>query len=350
MPSCRCRRPFIRGADLGAAVTDIAGPRTHSHSIASYPELVLESADRYRDHLRRNLGRFSESMRPSIAALMDLLGRVHDPSSINPDQLGFTANDLSNADVPGDLDLLINQWCLGWGRDDSPIVAMGTEEAYPVKAVDLGQWNCCCAVIWATGGRQGIVDALDPRSAKHDPPIPQFEHRREFHIHANDYFLVHKHRGRHTWKLLAEAIAGHGNWLPLLDQNLGTLGNLAYQIEVSAYPAKLTADGRASTGDRHVFLSMMLAKMRSSAKVLLFHGRAKDPGWGGRDSLAGIFLGRNRLTQAEWEQTDFHGQPLRYFRHGGRLVVLTRALNGNVRRQLLDGLYALIAPAIAEVR
>ncbi|HXN75720.1 MAG TPA: hypothetical protein VN876_03730 [Gemmatimonadaceae bacterium] len=296
--------------------------------------------------MRGGLGRFSESLRPSIEALIELLARVRDPFSITTDNIGFTANDLSTADVPPDLDLLINQWCLGWGRDDAPIVAMGTEEAYPVRAVDLGQWNSCCAVIWATGGRQPIVDALDPRSAKHDPPIPEFEHRREFHIHANDYFLVHKHRGRHTWKLLAEAIAGRGNWLPLLDQNVGTLGNLAYQIEVSAYPAKLTADGRASTGDRHAFLSTMLAKMRSSAKVLLFHGRGNDPEWGGRDALAGIFLGRDRLTYAEWEQVDFHGQPLRYFRHGSRLVVLTRALNGNVRSQLLDGLHALIAPAL----
>ena len=330
-------------------VTNIGGPQTHVDGIASYPEVVLDSADRYRDHLSRHLGRFSGSIRPSIEALIELLARVRDPSSIIADNIGFTANDLSTADVPGDLDLLINQWCLGWGRDDAPIIAMGTEEAYPAKAIDLGQWNSCCAVIWATGGRQSIVDALDPRSAKHDPAIPQFEHRREFHIHANDYFLVHKHRGRHTWRLLAEAISGHGKWLPLLDQNVGILGNLAYQIEVSAYPAKLTADGRASTGDRHAFLSTMLAKMRGSAKVLLFHGRANDPGWGGRDSLAGTFLGRDPLAHTEWEQLDFQGQPLRYFRRGSRLVVLTRALNGNVRRQLLDGLHALIAPAIEGV-
>jgi hypothetical protein len=328
-------------------MADIDSSRFPKPGIARYPELILESADQYRDQLRSNLGRFSEPLRPSVAALIDLLERVHDPSAIIADQIGFTANDLSNADVPRDLDLLINQWCLGWGRDDAPVVAMGTEEAYPVKAVDLGQWNCCCAVIWATDGRQEIVDALDTRSATHDPPIPQFEHRREFHIHANDYFLVHKHRGRHTWRLLAEVIAGRGKWLPLLDQNVGTLGNLAYQIEVSAYPAKLTVAGRASTEVRHAFLSKLLATMRSSAQVLLFHGRGNEPEWGGRDSLAGAFLGRDRLARTEWEQLDFHGQPVRYFQHGSRLVVLTRALNGNVRSQLIEGLHELIVPAVA---
>jgi hypothetical protein len=326
--------------------TNIGDQQTHSDGIASYPEVVRESADLYRDHLSNNLDRFSEPLRPSIEALIELLGRVRVPSAITADNLRFTANDLSTADVPRDLELLVNQWCLGWGRDDAPVVAMGTEEAYPAKAIDLAQWNSCCSVIWATAGRQEIVDALDPRSAKHDPPIPQFELRRGFHIHANDYFLVHKHRGRHTWKLLAEAIAGRGKWLPLLDQNVGILGNLAYQIEVSAYPAKLTVDGRASTEERHLFLSGMLAKMRTTARVLLFHGRANDPGWGGRDLLAGTFLGRGRLMHTEWEQLDFHGQSLRYYREGSHLVVLTRALNGNVRSQLIDGLHALIAPVI----
>ena len=79
--------------------------------------------------------------------------------------------DLFITQAPQDVDLLVNQWCLGWGRDSAPIVSMGTEEAYPAKAIDLGQWNCCCSVIWATGGRQDIVDALDPRSAHPEQPI-----------------------------------------------------------------------------------------------------------------------------------------------------------------------------------
>src|ERR1700686_4237521 len=79
VPPCRDCGLVITRADLGPAVTNIGGRQTHGDGIARYPELVLESADRYRDHLRGGLGRFSESLRPSIEALIELLARVRDP-------------------------------------------------------------------------------------------------------------------------------------------------------------------------------------------------------------------------------------------------------------------------------
>src|SRR5205823_1404879 len=180
------------------------------------------------------LAEFSDALRPRVQGLIDLLGRVREASSLQADNLGFVASDLRDA-LAADVDLLVNQWCLGWGRDDAPLMAMGTEEAYPAKPIDLALWNCCCAVVWASGGRRDIVAAIDPRSANPDPPIHDFEGRREFHIHANDYYLVHQpHRdpdsqrwvrpGRHTWKLLAEVIAGRGASASMLEQNTGTLG------------------------------------------------------------------------------------------------------------------------------
>src|SRR5207253_461170 len=143
------------------------------------------------------------------------------------------------------------------------------------------------------------------------PPIAQFEGRREFHLHANDYYLVHQRHwdperarwirpGRHTWKLIAEAIAGRGKWPPLLEQNRGTLGESVYQIEVSAYPARLAIEGRPSGQQRYDFLAKALRVMRGTAKVLLFHGRPNDPGWGRRDSLSGIFLNRSAPASSDW--------------------------------------------------
>jgi hypothetical protein len=327
--------------------------------LPKYPDLVNESAARYGDHLSARLDRFSEPLRPGVERLIELLRRVGGPSTIQADNLGFTAADLAIAKVPEDLDLLVNQWCLGWGRDAAPIISMGTEEAYPANAVDLGQWNCCCSVIWASGGLQEIVDALDPRSAHPNQPVAGFELRRQFHVHANDYYLVHKRHwdsdrgrwvrpGRHTWKILAEVIAGHGQWRPLLEQNVGNLGDLAYQIEVSAYPAKLAGDGRASTDERQVFLSEVLGTVRSTAKVLIFHGRANEPAWGGRDRLAGVFLGIPRVTEPAWTRLSVMGQPLRYVRGGDRLVLLTRALNGSVRTQLIDKLHELVGPLLSQ--
>jgi hypothetical protein len=339
-------------------MTDLDRVVIPNDALPYYPDLITESAARYHNQLSVRLGLFSEQLRPRVERLIELLDRVRDATDIRADDLGFTAQDLAIARAE-DVDLLVNQWCLGWGRDSAPIISMGTEEAYPAKPVDLGQWNCCCSVIWATGGRQDVVDALDPRSAHPEQRISGFEQRRQFHIHSNDYYLVHKRHwdsetrrwvrpGRHTWKLLAEVVAGHGHWQPLLEQNVGTLGELTYQIEVSAYPAKLAVAGRASTDERRSFLSTVVGKLRGTAKVLIFHGRANDPGWGGRDTLAGVFLGTPRLTELDWTQLRVMEQPLRYARHGNRLVLLTRALNGNVRTQLIDKLHELVASALSQ--
>jgi len=339
-------------------MTDADPALAGNGGMPTYPDLVNESAARYGDHLTERLGRFSQPLRPSVERLIRLLRRVGGASDIQARNLGFTAADLAIAKNPEDMDLLVNQWCLGWGRDAAPIISMGTEEAYSANPVDLGQWNCCCSVIWATGGLQDIVDALDPRSAHPNQPVPGFEQRRQFHVHANDYYLVHKRHwdsererwvrpGRHTWKILAEVIAGHGQWRPLLEQNEGGLGDLAYQIEVSAYPAKLAADGRASTDERQAFLSDVLGTVRSTARVLIFHGRANEPAWGGRDSLAGVFLGTPRLTEPAWTRLSVMGQPLLYARRGDRLVLLTRALNGNVRTQLIVKLHDLVGPLLS---
>jgi hypothetical protein len=338
-------------------MTDDDCPAVANGALPRYPQIVIESACRYRDQLLEHRSLFSEQLRPSVERLIELLAGVPAASEIRADTLGFTAADLAVAKVPEDVDLLVNQWCLGWGRDRAPILAMGTEEAYPANPVDLGQWNCCCSVIWATGGRQDIVDALDPRSAHPTQPILGFAQRRQFHIHANDYYLVHKRHwdstkgeeggwvrpGRHTWKLLAEVIAGHGQWLPLLEQNAGILGELTYQIEVSAYPARFAVQGRASTDDRRAFLSTVVGTMRDTARVLIFHGRPNEPAWGGRDSLAGVFLGIPRLGEQDWTLVDVLDQHLRYARSGDRLVLITRALNGNVRTQLIDKLHELVS-------
>lgn len=313
---------------------------------AAYPELVLKSADRYREHLDLQVSHFSDAIRPGVRHLIELLSRLERPSTLQVGSLGFAADELRDANAH-DVDLLINQWCLGWGRDDAPVISMGTEEAYPARPVDLGLWNCCCAVVWATAGRPDILAAIDSRSAHPDPPIDGFEARREFHLHANDYFLIHQRHwdpdrqlwvrpGRHTWKLLAEVIAGRGRSAPLLAQNVGSLGLRAYQIEVSAFPAKAAVEGRMATEDRHRFLSDLLGAMRSTAKVLIFHGRASEPGWGGRDSLVATFLRSPKPSPTDWTRESHGGQVLQHIEDSGRTVVLTRALNGSVSGALID--------------
>jgi hypothetical protein len=101
--------------------------------------------------------------------------------------------------------------------------------------------------------------------------------------------------------------------------------------------------GRASTDDRRAFLSTVVGTMRDTARVLIFHGRPNEPAWGGRDSLAGVFLGIPRLTERDWRLVDVLDQRLRYARSGDRMVLITRALNGSVRTQLIDKLHELVS-------
>lgn len=164
-----------------------------------YPAIVLESAQRYREYLTTKRGQFSAPVQPAIQRLIDLLGRVPNDGVIESDGPGFVAAELRptpSSEVP----MLVNQWSLGWGRDSAPVVVMGSEEAYLPTAEDLGQWNSCCAVFWATGGRREIVEAIDPRLG--NPPKPPLQAI----IATNQHVLIIKlnlgassSKGHHSW-------------------------------------------------------------------------------------------------------------------------------------------------------
>jgi hypothetical protein len=316
-------------------------PRTDAAT--AHPTLVQDSALNYRDHLAESLELFSKPIRPGVEKLITLLDRVVADTPITSAIVEYAVEDMALAQE-GDMALLINEWCLGWGHDDAPIVVMGTEEAYLPCPVDLGQWNACCSVIWATSGRRDVLYALDQRHKYPLNPPPAFEDRREFHLHANDYYRVHHRRGRHTYRLVAEVIAGDA-WLDLLKENTGTLGDLAYQIEVSSYPARHASGGRDQTARRHEFLTRLLQTVRSTASVLIFHGKPEQPEWGGRARLASTFLG----DSVSWSHEVIAGQAIRFDnKKSGRLVVLTRALNGNVDGALLDRLHDLVLPFLPD--
>jgi hypothetical protein len=248
---------------------------------------------------------------------------------------------------------------------------MGTEEAYSIKKPqDLAQWNCGCSLIWATGGSTDVVDALDARTANPlfgCPPGPasDWSRRREFQVHANDYVRVQLPRwddekrrcrraGRSTWKLAAEVLAGRGQWASLLEPYTGALGNLCYQIEVSAFPAERAAEGTKQTPERLEFLRSLLAMPRPSARVLLLHGRPGLPEWGGRDQLSQTFLGLPTGDNIDWKKDSYRPsagavQSIWFASHTDRLVILTRALNGNVLAKVVDRLHDLATRADREI-
>ena len=107
-----------------------------------------------------------------------------------------------------------------------------------------------------------------------------------------------------------------------------SLGDLCYQIEVSAYPSSLASGGRAAGGRRVEFLGQFLPLLQE-ARALVFHGGGDGP----RTQLAGVFLGTDDV---KWETYDVRREWLRQAVHGDRIVLHTYALNGRVRTSYLD--------------
>jgi hypothetical protein len=336
----------------------------------AYVEAVRLSAAGYRRDLSTKLNRGAfPRVGTAVGRLIELLEAVEQGLEPDAAPLGFSASDLVSASED-EAEALINQWCLGWGRDDAELIVMGTEEAYSIKKPqDLAQWNCGCSLIWATGGRSDVVDALDMRTANPlfgcpPAPVSDWSRRREFHVHANDYVRVHMPRwddekrrcrraGRSTWKLVAQVLAGNGPSSSLLQPYTGSLGNLAYQVEVTAFPAERATEGTKQTPERLEFLESLLTTLRRSARVLLFHGRPERPEWGHRDQLSQAFLGLPAGKATDWKKESYRAgggaaQSIWFASYDSQLVILTRALNGNVLAKVVDRLHELVNAADAQ--
>ena len=333
-----------------------------------YPDIVRLSARMYREDLvsKQLSGTFQPPTDAGVDRLIPLLRRVEEGSQIDAAEVAFTVANVQHASQVETV-ALVNEWSLGWGRDDAKLLVMGTEEAYAIdRPTDVAQWHCGCAAGWASGGRREVIETIDPRLVDPGfgcPPTQaaDWDRRREFHVHANDYFRVHlpiwdedmnkcRRPGRSTWKLLSEVIAGRGNWRPLLEVYSGTLGDLCHQVEVSAYPARQSVGGMPPTAARLDFLGTLVETFRKSARVLLFHGRPYEPEWGGREGLGARFLGLSASTPFEWTKDSFVSEKGRvqtvwYNTEGERTVILTRALNGSVQGRVLDRLHQLVGSA-----
>jgi len=321
--------------------------------------VVDYSARQYLDSLlkRRSDGSFHSRLDEPVDRLMATLTvALQKRENLSAEDIEFTAEDLAGLDSD-EAKPLINDWCLGFGDHGARVLVMGTEEAYSTKhAEDLALWNCCGAAVWLCNGNRAVIERIDHRYSSYGLVAGQQDTRRAFHIHSNDYFQVQHARrvegqarlpGRPTWVLLAQVLAGpDGNWRAYLEQGTGQLGNSAYQIDISAYPAPRTGSGLAPTILRTEFLKRLAADFRSTAVVLLFHGRSKWPQWGGRDEIARAFLGLTAGEKLELSPSPLFGRQ-QFFSvcRDGKTVLFTWALNGAIRNDYLAAISELVRKA-----
>ena len=323
-----------------------------------HPAIVEYSARQYLDSLLRwranqSLGSQGAEAKAIDNLITTLTLALEKRMALSADDITFTAQDLQGLS-PQAVGRLVNQWCLGFGEDDARVLAMGTEEAYSTEhPEDLALWNCAGAVLWLCGGNRAVVERIDPRYAGYGLNPGQPDIRRPFHIHSNDYFHVEQAKrvegktklpGRHTWVLLSQVLAGpDGDRMEYLRAGSGQLGQAAYQIEVSAHPALKAQAGVAPTPDRLQFLKRLADEFRTTADVLLFHGRAQWPEWGDRDQIAMAFLGLNTKAALNLQPSQAFGrQRLYWSRQNRKTVLFTWALNGALRNDYLAAISHLI--------
>ena len=296
---------------------------------AVYPAIVEQSATLYIRHLRSQLseGGWSEPAGMAAGQLVRLIeAALEKRESLTPGSIEFDRESMADVGA-SEAVRFVNEYTLGWGRDDAPVIVMGTEEAYTAHPTEMALWNCGCAVIWLTAGRPDVVERLDSRArqSRSDGIAP-----RCFNVHCAD--CGRTPQSKHTWGCLAKVLSGDPHseaWrsyftppVPGGPAHQG-MGDVCHQVEVSAYPAKRAHNGKFETHARTDFVVEFLAQVRKTAKVLLFHG---GPYQGtARARLAEVFLGkpfaqlplvadqpRRRIWKAEYD---------------GRVVLHTNALS-----------------------
>lgn len=295
---------------------------------ARHGDLIVRAANLYREQLTDNRAKLSSPGRRAADSLIQSidaalrLGRASTAADIP-----FSWRDLRAAPLD-DAELLINDFQLGLGRDDAPVIVVGTEHAYEllVKGKD-GEWRdeglveltfeCASQILWLVESNPSVLEHIGDYE-RWGYPLGD-RSRGPYHVYAPAYHRMPK--GGHTWLFLGKGVFGAGaDWATALSEQ-------AYQIELSAYPEKVAAKGREPTPGRLRFLWEAMDLLRTTARVLLFHGKPLseiDP----RPSLAAKFLGVSHLGEPTAEGRDSKRRRWWYYDHHGRRVVFSRALSG----------------------
>lgn len=226
-----------------------------------------------------------------------------------------------------DREMLINQSSLGLGSATAPVIFVGSEHAYNLRdSLPYSLEAVGLTILWLCGGRADVTSRLSGNPWPHSVP---------FHVHPNALYRVHEtKRGEHTWKVLASILTmamGIADRNELLGGYEPGLGDLAYQVELSAYPARRSYLGREPSRQRVEFLEELMQALQPTARVLVFHGRSRQEPWQSiQKRLARAFLGLTAGQEMIENVVEVDGVEIRWATENSRKVLFARALNGIV--------------------
>ena len=296
----------------------------------AHPEIVELAAATYLQQLESVAAEASPTGKLGIAArhlIQTHRAALHKRQRLLAAEVEFTRDDLSGMEE-WQLLALLDQHALGLGHDDAPVIFMGTEEAYDPEGEGDLALACSLSVLWLCGSRPDVLARIDPTVyVKERTPPP-----RQYHLHPNDFYRADRSRGRGTWPTLARLLRPDRPQTLLEPPKAGnqdsSLGDLCYQIDVSAYPSKQALSGRKPNERRVQFLCRLVAAF-DTASALIFHGGPLDEA---RVRIASSFLNR----PVKWTDNPVKREWFAWDATSGRAVMHTYALNGAVRYSYLD--------------
>ena len=293
-------------------------------------------------------GRRNRHTRRAAAALAKTLeAALKDGPGLGAERCPFDITSLRQ--VPEeDRALFVNQYSLGVGSDNAPVLVLGTESAEDPADADTLAFHALYSAIVLTESRPDLLRHLVKDSAGW-AKVDWKPGLRRYDINPDDYVGVRNVRGSSTWELVAKVVSPDpAVWQQLLGGHPGPgLGALAYQIERSAVPAFKQLQGRPPTGERVQFMTdVVMPRLRNGAKVLLLHGfgGSLEMAWRPWDrAVIAAFLGIPEFEVAvDWQRPA--GTYLGFLERGDRRVIFARALSGAVSSDYISAVRQLVRP------
>jgi hypothetical protein len=294
-----------------------------------------ESAQRYAAYLQSLLHASPSQLQRAASAVLDTTRHaLAQGGQLQVAQVPLTARLIAGLSAP-ERAALINQANVGFGRENAPVIVMGTEPAYSLDNHQSLATECYgLAPIRLAGGRAEIVSHIA------DDASWRGQHR-AYHLYPDDYLQVHQptRKQGHTWPVLANIIARALSNSKTARQIESSLGDYCYQVELSVYPAPQAAGGLPPPQERVEFLKWLVATLagttahtriaRDDAKLLIFHGMGGVPAAfrSAKDQICAAFLGVP-FSQARGGTVPVlrgHTQPMvrtiEWYEHGSRRAI-----------------------------
>lgn len=267
---------------------------------------------------------------------------LREGAALDVDDVPFTYADLAGL-TEGERAELRNPYLPGYGDPGARVLLVGTEHAFdferprprgPSPEACFAAADCALHALWLTDGSE-LEDVLAEQVSGQAPHCGD-----TFPLHRHPYEYLYPVPSGHMWRRLSRMMVAAG---VALDRCASPMwGSAAYMFEMSETAAADQGHGALPSAERQAFLKSIIGSM-TDARVLVFHGRWKDPDWDGiRVPVAHEFIRSASPTWTVSPSGDFRSA---VSPDGKKLAVLMQSPTRRGRTNaFLDAVGTLIRP------